>query len=148
MILDDLRELERSKRVLLQYFTYSTQFPAATFLAGATITNNVSIQNDSDFLWRYTMLTSYSAAGVFVPAPDMLISFSDTGSGRNLQDIPNHVGNVTGTAQLPYVLPEPFLITAGSILNVTLTNNAAGPAALVSVSLGGFKVFHLQGYQR
>jgi hypothetical protein len=148
MILDDLRDLERGKKVNLVHFNYSAIFPIATFVAAANLLVNIPVNNDSDFLWRFTMMTATSGAGVFLPAPDMLISFADTGSGKNLQDQPQHVLNVTGTAQLPFILPEPYLITAGSLLAVTMQNNAAGPAALVNLTISGFKVYYQNGYSR
>lgn len=148
MILDELRDLERAKKVNLVYFNYSAVFPIATFLAGVTLPVNVPINNDSDFLWRFSTLAAFSAPGVIIPVPDMLVSYSDSGSGRNLQDQPQHVLNVCGTAQLPFVLPEPYLITAGSTLGVALTNNALGPAALVNMTFSGFKVQYLNGYSR
>jgi len=147
MLLDDLLSKERAGLIQLQPFSYSAVFPLAVFVAGAVIPINININNDSDFVWRYTMLTAMSAAGVPVVVPDYSIQFFDTGSGRQFQDQPRHVLNCTGTAQLPYILPEPLRIAAASILVVTMTN-IGGPAALAYVDLAGMKVFSLSGYVR
>ena len=147
MLLDDLLIASRAKRIELVPFTYSAVFPIATFTAGATLAINVPINNDSDFCWRYTTLSAYTAINVPQVAPDYTISFFDTGSGRNDQDQAIHVSCVTGTALLPYVLPEPRKIAAGSVLTVTMTN-VGGVAALAQVVLNGFKIYTLQGYNR
>ncbi len=147
MFLDDLLTETRAGRVKLQPFTYSAVFPIATFTGGATLAINIAIQNDSDFCWRYTTLAAYTGANVPQVAPDYLISFFDTGSGRSDQDQAIHVANVTGTAQLPYILPEPRQIAAGSVLTVTMTNTG-GVAALAQVALAGFKIFSASKYTR
>jgi len=147
MLLDDLLSQERAKLIQLQPFAYTALFPIAGFVAGAVLAINVPINNDSDFVWRYTTLTAMSAAGVPVVVPDYTVQFFDTGSGRNFQDQPRHVLNCMGTAQLPYILPEPLRIAAASILIVTMTN-IGGPAALAYVELSGMKVFNLSGYAR
>jgi len=138
MILDDIRQLCASGKFRLRTFTYDAVFPAATFVAGATITVNIQINNDADFLIRYTTLTAYTAAGVFAVNPDYLLSIVDLGSGLNLQDVGVHVQNCTGNGQWPYVWPEPYKVVAGSTVAVTLQNNA--PTALCNVSFQGYKI--------
>lgn len=147
MLLDDLLQAARAGKVELDPFTYSAQFPIATFVGGATIPVNISINADSDFVLRYSNLASFSAAGTPVVTPDYTITLFDTGSGRNLQDQALHVSTVTGSGILPYIWPEPKLIKANSTLVVTLTNLTA-VAALTYVSLIGFKVFYLSSYNR
>lgn len=148
MLLDDLLAQSRGGRISMEPFTYSAVFPIALFVAGATVPININIQNDSDFIWRYTTLSAYTAANVPQVAPDYTVSFFDTGSGRNMQDQAIHVSCCTGTALLPYILPEPKRIAAASVLTVTLTNVVGGVAALVTVVLGGFKVFAVQTFNR
>lgn len=147
MLLDEILTAERAGRIKLEPFNYSAQFPIAAFLAGATLAVNVAIQNDSDFVWRYTTLVSWSAAGVLVVAPDYTIAFNDTGAGRNMQDQAIHVNCITGNGQFPYILPEPRRLAAASVLIVTMTN-VGGPAALAYVTLSGFKVYALSAYVR
>lgn len=147
MLLDDLLAQSRGGKISLEPFEYSAVFPIATFVAGATISININIQNDSDFVWRYTTLAAFTAPNVPQVAPDYTVSFFDTGSGRNLQDQAIHVSCVTGTAQLPFILPEPKRISSGSVLVVTLTN-VGGVAALAQVVLGGMKVYSVASYNR
>jgi hypothetical protein len=147
MLLDDLLQASRAGKIELDPFTYSAQFPITTFIGGATVPINISINADSDFVIRYTNLAAWSAAGVPVVTPDYTLIFFDTGSGRNLQDQAIHVATVTGTGQLPFIWPEPKLIKGNSTLVVTLTNLTAIPA-LAYVTLSGFKVFYLANYNR
>lgn len=147
MLLDDLRLQERAGRVLLDPFTYSAQFPLATFLVNATLAVNVQINSDSYFVWRYTAFAGFSAAGTPVAVPDVTVSFFETGAGRNLQDQALHLLTCTGTGQLPYVLPEPKKLEASSVLTVTATN--LGPAAMLGYfTFSGFKVFDVKNYSR
>jgi hypothetical protein len=85
-------------------------------------------------------------------ASPLLINFFDTGSGRTLQDNPQPIQNLMGgyaagggaTGQLPFILPEPWLIKAGGVVQIQITNlmTLAGDAVLrMDVSLVGFKVF-------
>ncbi len=139
----------RMKKCELDYFVAVGQpMPAAVpALAGGVVVVNVQFTNDSDFLWEEFNLAAYSAAGVFLVNPDYLVSFADSGSGRLLQDVPVHVGNVSGNGPLPYVLPEAKLMRASSVLSVTITNNTA-VAANAYISLIGRKVFYAAGYNR
>jgi hypothetical protein len=134
-----------SRRIELDMYTYSTVFN--TLGAAATVTQQIAITADSDFVLDALCLVSYSAAGVLIPNPDYTVALVDTGSGRALQDQNIHVNNITGTGQLPYWLPEPKLFKGSASIGVTLTNNTP-VAAVVSIAFIGRKVFYLQGFNR
>lgn len=143
-----LLQAYRAKRIELDYFVFTGGPPGALAgVIGAQLPVNVQFNADSDFLWEAFNFQSYSAVGTPVPLPDYLIAFADTGSGRNLQDAPIHVVNVSGNGQLPYILPESRLFRATSICTVTVTNNTA-IAAVVSFAMIGRKVFYNRGYNR
>ncbi|MCK9570730.1 hypothetical protein M0R72_17405 [Candidatus Pacearchaeota archaeon] len=142
MLLQKIQDAYAAGKIDIQPFFYQAEFPIAALLAGATVIQPINTQNDSDFVTRYVNLSSYSAAGTLTANPDMLISFFDSGSGKNWQDLPQHQNNVCGNGQLPFVWPEPFIIKGSSVIQVTLTNRE--PAAqLANVSLCGFKIFYL-----
>jgi hypothetical protein len=147
MLLDDLFLQSRAGKISMEPFTYSAIFPIAAFVAGAVIPININIQNDSDFVWRYTILSAYTAPNVPQVAPDYFVTFFDTGSGRNAQDQAIHVACCMGTAQLPYILPEPKRLAAGAVLTVTMAN-VGGVAALATVVLAGFKIYNLATFNR
>ena len=134
-----------ARRIELDLFYYSAIFN--TLGANATATIGVPITNDSDFVLDAVNIISYSAAGIVVPLPDYQIALADTGSGRNLQDQPIHVGNVSGTGQLSFILPEPKIFKGSATIQVTLVNNTA-VAAKVDVALIGRKIFYLGGFTR
>jgi hypothetical protein len=148
MLLDDLLAASRSGKVEIDPFDYSAFFPIATFVGGATnIPINTPINADSDFVVRYVNIAAFSAVGVPVATPDYLVQFVDTGSGRNLQDNPQHVLNIMGTAQLPFIWPEPKLLKGNSVLQTLLTNRTI-VAADVFITFCGFKVFYVQSFTR
>lgn len=136
----------RARKVVLDHFTY-----VATWLnlgAGATVPNTIPISADSDFLWMETSLVTFTAVNVIDPAPDMLVGFTDTGSGRNLQDAAVHVSNITGNGAWPYVLPEPKLLIGNGGITITMTNNTLVAKARIDMALIGVKVFYISGFDR
>ncbi len=130
----------RAGKVVLDHFSYEATW--APLGIGATVQVTVPISADSDFVWMETALVVMTAANVLDPAPDLLISFTDQGSGRNLQDNPVHVMNVTGNGQWPYVLPEPKLLIGSGGLQITLTDLSGVAKARVDLTLIGTKVFY------
>lgn len=134
-----------ARRIELDLFFYNAIFNPLG--AGATANVGVPITNDSDFILDALNLVSYSAVGILVPNPDYQIAIADTGSGRNLQDQPVHVANITGTGQLSFILPEPKLFKGSATILVTLVNNTA-VAAKVDVTLIGRKIFYLGNFTR
>jgi len=145
MLLDELRAASLAKKIVLDVFHLGVEWN--TLDADATATQNVVIDADSDFVAIKMMLCSYSTAGTIVANPDYVLSISDSGSGRMLQNVAIHINTICGTAQLPYILPEPKVFKASSTITFTLTNRTA-TAARVNLTLGGFKVFYMPGYSR
>jgi hypothetical protein len=147
MNIDRLRNAESAGRITLEPFHYGLEFPIAVLLAATSVQLTINIQNDSDFVLKSTELAVFSAAGVNVPDPDMMISFDDTGSGQNWQDVAQHVWNIMGTAQRPYYWSEPRFIIGGTVINVLLNNREAA-AMLADITLSGFKVRYKPGFTR
>jgi hypothetical protein len=145
MILDELRAASIAKKIVLDLYHLGVEWN--TLGASATTTQNVVIDADSDFLAVKVMLASYSAAGTIVTNPDYTLTISDSGSGRLLQNQPIHINTICGTAQLPYVLPEPKLFKASSTVSLTLTNRTT-TAARVNLTLGGVKIYYMPGFSR
>jgi hypothetical protein len=90
------------------------------------------------------------ALTVLTVATPLLINFFDTGSGRTLQDNPQPIQNLAGglvagggaAGQAPFILPEPWLIKAGGVVQIQITNlSTTQPVIRLDVSLIGFKVF-------
>lgn len=145
-LLDDVYLLQRQGKAELDPFTYTALFQPLA--ANATTPVNTSVQADSDFVIRYVQLTAFDVGGNFVPVPNVTMSLFDSGSGRNFQDQPVHVGNWAGGRDnggaAPFVWPEPKLISGSSVIVTTLTNRTA-VALTIDVAFVGFKVFYFPG---
>jgi hypothetical protein len=148
--MEDLYARQRARQIELVPFFYSTSFAATVLLGGVTIAQNIPIQSDSHFVVRYINATAYTA-GVIVSvlgAP-LLINFFDTGSGRTLQDSPQPIQNLCGGSaalgggfgQMPFILPEPWFVRAGGVIQIGITNLNTTQALRLDVSLVGIKVF-------
>lgn len=123
------------------FFIYGTDFLGIA--DGATESQSVSIQEDSDFFIISADAFVVDPAGPTRIDPDSFIatvSLQDSGSGRNFVDRPIAFSNVYGTAQLPGFWPYPKLLQASSTLTTQLTNNQ-GAAVDVRLAYRGFKVF-------
>ena len=147
MLLDDISIATRLRKAEADHFTYGANWPIGTFVGTATITVSIPLDADADFILCKQALVSYSAVGTVIANPDYTHVMNDTGSGRNLQNIAIHVGNAFGTAQLPFILPEPKLFKASAVINITLIYRTA-VAAEVFVSFIGFKLFYMPGFSR
>ncbi len=155
-LLEDLYAKQRARQVELVPFFYSTSFQASVIAASAVVAQNIQVQADSHFVARYINYLAYTNPALTVlllPAP-LLINFFDTGSGRTLQDNPQPIQNLGGglvagggaAGQAPFILPEPWLIKAGGVVQLQITNlSTTQPIIRLDVSLIGFKVFAFGG---
>lgn len=141
-LLDDLYARQRAREIDFDPFVYSALFNPLG--ANATTPVNTSVQSDSAFVIRYVNLTAFDLQNNFIPVPHVTMQLFDSGSGRNLQDQPIHVGNWAGGRDgggaQPFIWPEPKLINGGSNLVTTLANLTAVQMR-IDVAFVGFKVF-------
>ena len=155
-LLEDLYAKQRARQVELVPFFYSTSFQNSVIALSATVAQNIQVQADSHFVCRYINYLAYTnpALTVLTLAVPLLINFFDTGSGRTLQDNPQPIQNLGGglaagggaAGQLPFILPEPWLIKAGGVVQIQITNlNTINAIVRLDVSLIGFKVFNFGG---
>lgn len=148
-LMEDLYARQRARQVEILPFFYSTSFQNNAVAAGVTVTQTIGIQSDSHFVDRYLQLTAYTTGLVVATAtPPLLIQLFDTASGRTVFDNPQPIQNVcggaasgVGTGNMPFILPEPWLIRAGGQVQVTIVSLAAGNFVRVDVTLAGFKVY-------
>lgn len=145
-IKDKIAADERARRIRCESFIYTAVWNPLP--AGAGLNVQINIQNDSDFLIMATTLTVYSAVGVFVVNPDLTLTILDSSTGRQLQDAPVHVANCTGTAQWPYIWPEPKKAKGGGTLTLTMFNNTAVATYVASLAFHGYKIFYMDGINR
>lgn len=121
-------------------FTYTASF--VPIAAGATGTVNTAIQADAHFALVAIARTVFQTDNTtVVAAPPLMLQLTSSGSGRFLSDAAIHLENYAGTAQLPFVFPMPFVLTAGSQLSATLQNLNGATAYNVRIAFHGFKLF-------
>lgn len=129
------------------FFIYGVEF--IPIVHATTLTQPVTIQNDSDFLIMggvYVETTTDNVTTFFNPSP-LMVTIADSGSGRQLMNIPVHINNLFGTAQLPAIWPFPKIIPAGATLNTTLTNQDTANDRNVRIAYWGFKIFAFEESQ-
>lgn len=151
-LMEDLYAQQRARQIEIVPFFYSTQYVNNVVAAGVSTTQNVPIQADSHFICRYVNCTVYNSPAILVMTAlaALTINFFDTGSGRTIQDNPQAIQNLCGGAggtvggsggNLPFIFPEPWLIKAGGVIQITLGNLGTLTFPRVDVSLCGFKAF-------
>lgn len=129
--------------VMRDLYTYTAGFTGATTLAaGASLTDIINFESDSDFIWTKTTYVAYDAAvaagGNKVVA--VTVAINDSGTGRNLQQEATPIANVAGTGTLPYILPQARTIKGNSTLQFVFTNySAADTYQYVYFTLHGYK---------
>ncbi len=150
-LMEDLYAKQRARQVELLPFSYSTSFQNSVLAASTTISQNIQVQSDSHFVCRYVNALAYTGGlAVFTTIAALLINFFDSGSGRTLMDSPQPIQNLCGGlaagggafGNLPFIWPEPWMIKAGSTIQVSVTNLSTTLAIVrLDVSLIGIKVF-------
>jgi hypothetical protein len=104
--------------------------PAAAVGAGLSVPVPLTIDADFDFEWIELVSTQ---TGTFTA------QVRDSGTGKDFQSAAVNNANWSGTAQLPKVLPEPFVIPASRTLLFTLTDTSGAPNT-IQIVLRGYKL--------
>lgn len=129
----------------LDPFTFNVSFlPLA---ASNNATDNFITQADSGFAIVKTCFVIASNVDVFIAnisdtpkyAP-LLVSLSDSGSGRNLSNSPVAVNNYFGTAERPFIWSRPKILDPNSTF-VAQVQNLVATAFNVRFAFQGFKIF-------
>lgn len=132
--------------VITDFYTYGAYI---TGLAVATSqTTSIQIEADSDFeIIKLTydafvdIDTAVEAASRSIPAVNILLT--DTGSGRQLMNIPIPVDALFGTAELPFILPKSKILYSRAVLAITFYNLSASLAYdRIAINFHGRKIFN------
>lgn len=123
------------------FFIYGTDYN--TIATAATVTNNIAVQADSDFLLAAACIAvqAFTAGATATGSFAGTVIITDAGSGRNLMNQAIHVANVYGTAQLPAYWPFPYLVKRNSTLQTQLANLDTTNAYVIRIAYWGFKIF-------
>ncbi len=132
-----------ARQIVKDFFVYSTGRVAVA--NGATVTTNISIQADADFeILKLTGTADIAGAAETANSrviPNATILITDTGSGRQLMNVPVPFWALFGSAENPFILPQPKLIAARSNLQVTITSYEAANTNNIDLSFIGNKIF-------
>jgi hypothetical protein len=131
-----------------EFFTYQEDFTGANqVVSGGSVTGNINIQADSDFvLQKLTYYADIAAAAQTANTrviPNATIVITDTGSGRQLMESAVPIPSLFGTGQLPFILPTPRLFQARSTINLIVANFDAVEDYNIRVSFIGYKLYQL-----
>lgn len=132
-------------------FTYSAAWITGTATAlgaNATVDAQIQINSDSDFVVQEINFLSLTGADTFLATPDYLLQIILAGSGRQIMNQAQHVGNYTGSYQanrVPGIIGYPILLTANSTITCTLQNRTAVASNRADLMLRGYKVFYTGG---
>lgn len=125
-----------------EFYSYSTGRLSAISVGG-TLTTNILIQADSDFVLE--KLTYYAdIAGAAQTAstkivPNVSVMLTSTGSGQNLFSANIPIDSVFGSGGLPFILPFPRLFPANSTLQISLTSFEAAITPILTLNFHGRK---------
>jgi len=124
---------------------FSYQVTIAGLAAAASSTQNIAIDAGSKFLLqKITYMADISAAAQTDSTrviPLISVQITDSGSGQNLfnQSVP--VPSISGTGELPFVMPNPQLFEANSNITLVFLNYSASTTYNLYFTLHGQKIF-------
>lgn len=139
-----LEEIRGNRDLYLSFYVYT--FNITSLAAGATDTDVINIENDSQFVWTKT---SYFAdiAGAAQENETRVIplincQFTDSGSARQFFDEPQPINDIAGQGNIPFILPAPFIFSNNANINGAFNNfSAATTYDNFRISLIGYRVY-------
>jgi hypothetical protein len=140
----NLQQLRNDPNVYLSYYAYS--FNIASLAAGASDTDIINIENDSQFIWTKTSYFAELAGAAQTDSsrviPLITCMFTDSGSARQFFDQPQPINSIAGQGSIPFILPSPFVFKNNANVNASFTNFSAAQTYLnFTISLHGYRVY-------
>lgn len=132
-------------------FTYSAAWitgTASALGASSTVDAQIQVNSDSDFVVQEINFLSFSGLDTIIANPDYLLQIILAGSGRQIMNQAQHVGNYTGSYQanrVPGISSYPILLTSNSTITCTLQNRTVTACNRAELMLRGYKVFYTGG---
>lgn len=134
----------------MEYFTYGGELlPLA---GGATNTQNVSIQNDADFVVVAAVgrVSDPAAETTVIADPAITVQIRDTSSGANWQNAATPFGGIFsvtglaagGAAGLAGTFPFLRIVKSGGAIATTFANLLPGTDRNVRYAYRGYKVYY------
>lgn len=146
-LVSGLQDAAAQGYVNMNFFALNRFFAAVA--PGVVPPQNFQVPNNLDYLLYYINGNVNEPAGTFIPNPDFDINLSDNSTGWLFSDQAVHWGQIVGTAERPFILPEPKLIPSNSSVDINLTNNTAGTTfARLNIGFFGVQVRYNRGFNR
>lgn len=127
-----------------EFFVYSATFTALA--AGTTATAQIPVQADSDFVLEKMTYFAHLAGAAQTAAtrviPNWTLQITDTGSNRLLSDFQIFIPAMFGTGEIPFILPQPKVFRANSVIQLNVTSAEAANAYTLQVAFVGHKIFY------
>lgn len=76
-------------------------------------------------LTKMTMIVTLDDNVTFLPFMPLLVQIENTNPGTKMFSAPVHANEVFGDANLPYILPMPYLVAPNATLQITIGNLSA-----------------------
>lgn len=118
---------------------YRVPRTGATATVGTTRTATIKISQGADFEAIKIMCVGYDASRV--PQNHFEIFIKEGGSDRFLMNYPIHMLTMTGTGQMPFILPVSLLVKEAATLTVAFTLTAP-VVTYIYFTLAGAKYFY------
>jgi hypothetical protein len=134
--------------VFLDEFEYSAVWTGTTALAATSTAEVIILINgDSDFIYQELCLTAFDnqATPVLVPDPNLLLTITRAGAGRETMNQAQHVLNICGSYQsnkYPGRRPMSGILNAANTISFKLQNLSPTNFGRIDLTLSGFKVFY------
>lgn len=126
------------------FFSYEADIPSALNSATSqTLTFNIA--GDSDFFW--TKFAAFALVGGTATLrnadqlPAVTILLTNTTTGRQYSSNPTPLPNVSGTGELPFILPQITLWEAKSTISIQLANVGSVNYSNLYLTFEGIKAF-------
>lgn len=132
----------------IQAYTYVTQFTNVVAAAAGTsvgTTNNIQTQGNTDFLILYISGQCFNnTTQAALATPLSRIQVSDNVTNLPMYNIPAYFSLACGNTGFPYILQDPRLIGATTIIQVTFFNDSTvGPIPMdAQVTFGGYRAMY------
>lgn len=137
---------QQLQSLLFLPFSFSVSYLPLAASAPATAAQ-FTVGNDSHFALTNVTGSAYGTAAnppVYFPTPGVLLQYTDTGSGYQLQDFAqpwNNLVGAMGQAAGQYIYTVPYLAEANSTIVIQASNFDTTDGLNLRISFSGFKVY-------
>lgn len=136
--------MENGNGFIQRVHTYTLTFPASALTGGGGSSQQSFIVETLYDFWLFKQSAFvYDSNGLGVSTlqwPFIAVLMQDGATQQQLVSAASPIASLFGTGQLPYVLPQPHMVSGGATFNVTATNNHASTAFTAVISFTGVHV--------